>query len=358
MMTSFPTPPSPERLKAARAAGLEPDLLIKAFRLMQTSRSLDDREIRLKRQQRIYFQISGAGHEAIQVAAGVVTRPGYDWFYPYYRDRALCLTLGMTPSDMLLQAVGAASDPSSGGRQMPSHWADPGKNIVTSSSATGTQFVQAVGCAEGCRVMYPGENRLVMASSGEGATSEGEFWESINQACLNRYPVLFLIEDNGYAISVPVENQTPGGSISKLMAGFPDLLTIEVDGTDLISSYRAMGAAAAWCREGHGPALVHAHCIRPYSHSLSEDERSYKTKHEREEEALRDPLVTFPKFLVDQGVIGASELREIVREIDHEILEDTHRALKAPGPDPDTALDHLYADKGSPTSPEFDAVSQ
>jgi 2-oxoisovalerate dehydrogenase E1 component len=358
MLTSFSTPTGTERLKAARAAGLEPESLIQAFRLMQTSRSLDDREIVLKRQQRIYFQISGAGHEAIQVAAGMVTKPGYDWFYPYYRDRALCLTLGMTPADMLLQAVGAAADPSSGGRQMPSHWAIPAKNIVASSSATGTQYVQAVGCAEGCRVLHPGEDRLVLASSGEGATSEGEFWESINQACLNRFPVLFLIEDNGYAISVPVENQTPGGSISKLMAGFPDLLTIEVDGTDLISSYKAMGAAAAWCREKHGPALVHAHCIRPYSHSLSDDERSYKTKHEREEEALRDPLVTFPKFLVEEGVMGAGELEQMVREIEAQILEDTHTALKAAPPDPATALLHLYSDKIDPTGSVFDVPAQ
>src|SRR3984957_11894059 len=358
MMTSFPTPPSPERLKAARAAGLEPDLLIKAFRLMQTSRSLDDREIMLKRQQRIYFQISGAGHEAIQVAAGLVARPGYDWFYPYYRDRALCLTLGMTPADMLLQAVGAASDPSSGGRQMPNHWADPAKNIVTTSSATGTQYVQAVGCAAGCRVRYPQEDRLVLASSGEGATSEGEFWESINQACLSRLPVLFLIQDNGYAISVPVESQTPGGSISKLMARFPDLLTIDVDGTDLISSYKAMSAAAAWCREGHGPALVHAHCTRPYSHSLSDDERSYKTKHEREEEALRDPLVTFANFLVEDGVVEASALDAMVREIDHEILEDTHKALKAAPPNPETALLHLYSERVDPTSSQFEGEAQ
>jgi 2-oxoisovalerate dehydrogenase E1 component len=359
MMTSFTTATSTERLTAARAAGLEPELLIKAFRLMQTSRSLDDREILLKRQQRIYFQISAAGHEAIQVAAGLVARPGYDWFYPYYRDRALCLTLGMTPADMLLQAVGAASDPSSGGRQMPSHWSDPAKNIVTGSSATGTQFVQAVGCAEGCRLLYPGEDRLVLASSGEGATSEGEFWESINQACLNRLPVLFLIEDNGYAISVPVENQTPGGSISKLLAGFPDLLTIEVvDGTDLISSYKAMSAAAAWCREGHGPALVHAHCIRPYSHSLSDDERSYKTKHERDEEALRDPLTTFPKFLIEEGVLEASELERMVREIDSDILEDTHRAMKAAPPEPSTALLHLYSETIDPASSQFDAAAQ
>ncbi len=357
-MTSFATPTTTERLKAARAAGLEPEHLIRAFRLMQTSRSLDDREIMLRRQQRIYFQISAAGHEAIQVAAGMVLKPGYDWFYPYYRDRALCLTLGMTPYAMLLQAVGAAADPSSGGRQMPSHWSDPARNIVSTSSATGTQYVQAVGCAEGCRLLYPGEDRLVLASSGEGATSEGEFWESINQACLNRLPVLFLVEDNGWAISVPVENQTPGGSISKLMAGFPDLLTIEVDGTDLISSYKAMGAAAAWCREGHGPALVHAHCIRPYSHSLSEDERAYKTKHERDEEALRDPLVTFPKFLVEEGVIEASELEKMVREIESEILEDTHRVLKAEPPDPGTALLHLYSEKIDPASSQFDATPQ
>jgi 2-oxoisovalerate dehydrogenase E1 component len=358
MLTSFTAPTSNERLKAARAAGLEPETLIQAFRLMQTSRSLDDREILLKRQQRIYFQISCAGHEAIQVAAGMVTKPGYDWFYPYYRDRALCLTLGMTPADMLLQAVGAASDPSSGGRQMPSHWSIPAKNIVASSSATGTQYVQAVGCAEGCRVLHPGEDRLVLASSGEGATSEGEFWESINQACLNRLPVLFLIEDNAYAISVPVENQTPGGSISKLMAGFPDLLTIEVDGTDLISSYKAMGAAAAWCRAGHGPALVHAHTIRPYSHSLSDDERSYKTKHEREEEALRDPLVTFPKFLIEEGVMGAAEIEQMVRGIESQILEDTHMALKAAPPDPATALLHLYSEKADPTGSAFDVAAQ
>src|SRR5262249_26259210 len=162
--------------------------LIQAFRLMHTSRRLDDREILLKRQNKIYFQISCAGHEAIQVAAGLATRAGYDWFYPYYRDRALALSLGMTPYSMLLQAVGAADDPSSGGRQMPSHWSDAERHIVSPSSATGTQFVQAVGCAEACRYLHPEDQRLVLASSGEGATSEGEFWESINQACLLRVP--------------------------------------------------------------------------------------------------------------------------------------------------------------------------
>jgi 2-oxoisovalerate dehydrogenase E1 component len=358
MMTAFTAPTTSERLNAARAAGLDPQLLIRAFRLMQTSRKIDDREIMLKRQQRIFFQISAAGHEAIQVAAGLVAKPGYDWFFPYYRDRALALTLGMTPLSMLLQAAGSVEDPSSGGRQMPSHWGDPEKNIVAGSSATGTQFVEAVGCAEGLRMLHPGEDRLVLASSGEGATSEGEFWESINQACLYRLPVLFLIEDNGWAISVPVENQTPGGSISKLLTGFPDLLTIEVDGTDLISSYRAMGAAAAWCRGAHGPALVHAHCIRPYSHSLSDDERFYKTKGEREEEAARDPLVTFPHFLIEEGIATREELAHMVREIDHQILADTHTALKAAHPDPARVLVNLYSEKVDPTSARFESVAR
>src|SRR5580693_4502862 len=342
MTTAFSTPTISERLSVARAAGLDPEALIRAFRLMYTSRRIDDREILLKRQNKIYFQISCAGHEAIQVAAGMATQAGHDWFFPYYRDRALALTLGITPYDMLLQAVGAADDPSSGGRQMPSHFTDPKRNIVSPSSATGSQYLPAVGCAESFRYLHPGEQRLALTSSGEGATSEGEFWESINQACLLRAPVLFLIQDNGFAISVPVESQTPGGSISKLMAGFPDLLTIEVeDGTDFISCYRAMTTAAAWCREGHGPALVHAHCVRPYSHSLSDDERFYKTAAERAQEAARDPLHTFPQFLIDEGIATKQELHQITQEVSHSILEDARRALEAAPPDPKQVLVHL-----------------
>ena len=357
MTTSFATPAASERLSAAKAAGLDPEALIKAFRLMYTSRRIDDREIILKRQSRIFFQISGAGHEAIQIAVGMATKPGYDWYFPYYRDRALALTLGVTPLTVLLGSVGAASDPSSGGRQMPSHWSDPALNIVSPSSATGTQYTPAVGCAEALNRLHPGEDRLVVTSSGEGATSEGEFWEAVNQACLYRVPVLFLIQDNGWAISVPVESQTPGGSISKLLSGFPDLLVIEVDGTDLISSYKAAKAAAAWCREGHGPALIHAHCVRPYSHALSDDERFYKTKHERDEEALRDPLITFPKFLVDEGILSQDVLNAIMQEIDADILAEADRALKAEPPAQNTALRNLYSETVDPTSAEFDIAA-
>jgi 2-oxoisovalerate dehydrogenase E1 component len=318
---------------------------------------MDDREVALKRQNRIFFQVSAAGHEAIQVAAGMALRPGHDWIFPYYRDRALCLALGVTPYEMLQQAVGAAADPASGGRQMASHWGHRQHQIVSSSSPTGTQFNQAVGCAEASR--YGGSaadkisDEITLVTSGEGATSEGEFWEALNAACLRRLPVLFLVEDNGYAISVPIENQTAGGSISKLVAGFPDLLRLEVDGTDFLASWRAMQEAAAWCRAGSGPALVHARVVRLYSHSLSDDERLYKTKAERQAEAERDPVIRFPQFLIEQGVLERHRLQLIAHEIDQEVNDATQRALRDQPPAADTAMRHLYSELVDPTSAEF-----
>jgi 2-oxoisovalerate dehydrogenase E1 component len=331
----------------------DPDFLIRAFRLMHLSRRLDDREIALKRQNRIFFQISGAGHEAVSVAAGLVLRSGHDWVYPYYRDRGMCLALGVTAHEMLLAAVGAAADPASGGRQMPSHWGHRQHHIVSSSSPTGTQFLQAVGCAEACRLLDPGADEITLVSSGEGATSEGEFWESLNAACLNRLPVLFLVEDNGYAISVPIECQTAGGSISKLVEGFPALFRQEIDGTDFLASYRALQAAAAWCRGGRGPAFVHAHVTRPYSHSLSDDERLYKTAAERKAEEERDPVLTFPRRLVAEGVLDRHALQRITHEIDEEVHEATDRVLKAAPPEPSTALIHLYSETVDPASAQF-----
>ncbi len=320
---------------------------------MHTARRLDDREVTLKRQSRIFFQISGAGHEALQVAAGMNLRAGHDWFYLYYRDRALCLALGVTPREMLQQAVGAADDPASGGRQMPSHWGNRAYNIVSVSSPTGTQFNQAVGCAEAGRFSGRKGGAITLVTAGEGATSEGEFWEALNAACLESLPLLFLIEDNGYAISVPVECQTAGGNISKLVSGFPGLFCREIDGTDFLASYRAMKEAAAWCREGHGPALVHAHVTRPYSHSLSDDERLYKPPAERQAEAERDPVLRFPKFLIDEGVIDRHMLQLITHEIDEEVNQATHLALHDPPPAPETALAHLYSDTVDPTADEF-----
>jgi 2-oxoisovalerate dehydrogenase E1 component len=337
---------------SARLEGLDPEQLLRAFRIMHTARRLDDREIALKRQNRIFFQISGAGHEAIQVAAGLSLRAGHDWIYPYYRDRALCLTLGVTPHEMLQQAVGAAADPASGGRQMPSHWGHRAFHIVSSSSPTGTQFAQAVGCAEATRYRDAASDEVTLVCSGEGATSEGEFWESLNAAILKRLPLVYLVEDNGYAISVPIEQQTAGGSISALTAGFPGLFRQEVDGTDFFASYRAMRAAFAWCREGQGPALVHAHCTRPYSHSLSDDERAYKTVAEREAEAERDPVLRFPRLLIAEGLLDRHMLQNITHEIDEEIEQASWQARHDAPPSPASALSHLYSSV-DPCSPEF-----
>jgi 2-oxoisovalerate dehydrogenase E1 component len=332
---------------------LEHAELLRAFRLMLLARRLDDREILLKRQNRLFFQISGAGHEAIQVAAGFVLRPGHDWVYPYYRDRALCLALGMTAEEMLLAGVGAAADPASGGRQMPSHWSSRKLNIVSSSSPTGTQFVQAVGCAEAARRLSPSSDEVTLVTGGEGATSEGEFWEAMNAACLDSLPVLFLVEDNHYAISVPVERQTAGGSISRLLEGFPHLLRLEVDGTDFAASRQTMAEAAAWCRERRGPALVHAHVIRPYSHSLSDDERLYKTAAERAAEAVRDPVTTFPQWLAKEGVADPRTLQQIAHEVDQEIQAATGNALRAPSPPRESVCLHLYSEDVDPASDRF-----
>jgi len=356
---------------AADFAGLSAAQLVRIYRLMYQSRRLDDREIMLKRQQKIFFQISCAGHEALLVAAGLALRPGYDWFYPYYRDRALCLALGVTSEDMLLQAVGAGSDPASGGRQMPSHWSSTRLNIVTQSSATGSQCLQAVGCAEAGRyfAMHPKAadkpepavdyrafkdvsfhgDEVVYVSVGDGTTSEGEFWEALNTAANRKLPVLFVVEDNGYAISVPVEVNTAGGNISRLVSGFPNFFFAEIDGTDPVESYAIMRRAVEHCRSGEGPAFVHGHVVRPYSHSLSDDERFYRSEAERQADAMRDPLPRMQMRLLREGILDEVGITRLEKEVDDEIRIATDAVLRAAPPSTDSVLRHVYSENFDPT---------
>ena len=360
---------------ATKYHGLDRDALIRVYRTMFLSRRLDDREIQLKRQNKIFFQISGAGHEAVLVAAGLLLKPGYDWFFPYYRDRALALTLGVTPYDMLLQAVGAADDPSSGGRQMPSHWGSRRLNIVPSASSTGMQWLHAVGSGEassyyekfpkaleqarkapmGDSLSYH-RDAITFVSGGDGSTSEGEFFEALNAAALRKAPVLFLVEDNGYAISVPIEAQTAGGNISKLAAGFPNFTFEEFDGTDPLESYAALSRAVSHCRARRGPALVHAHVTRPYSHSLSDDEKLYKTPADRDAEAHRDPVPKFGLFLVREGILEENDLLALEAEVDREVLAATDRALAAHPAPPDSVYQFVYSPDVDPTDAKFDVA--
>ena len=354
----------------ANAPELLPERMIEIYRLMYLSRRMDDREIMLKRQQKIFFQVSGAGHEALLVAAGLAMKPGYDWFYPYYRDRALCLALGNTPEEQFLQGVGAAADIASGGRQMPSHWSDPARHIVSQSSSTTTQCLQAVGCAEAGRyfsrhpeaaakaegdyrqfknVEFHGDE-VVYVSLGEGATSQGEFWESLNTASNARLPVLFVVEDNEYAISVPVEVNTPGGNISRLVANFPNFHFAEIDGTDPVASYFAFQEAIAWCRSGNGPAFVHGHVVRPYSHSLSDDDRLYRSAAELEADHLRDPLPKFQMRLLREGILDAEAINRLEQEVDEEVRLAAERALRSPLPEISSIHKHVYSEDLDPTS--------
>src|SRR5215475_12821013 len=341
-------PPKRAKQKERELPKLSREQMLKIFRTMYLSRRLDDKEIQMKGQNRIFFQISGAGHEAILVAAAMCLKPGHDWFYPYYRDRALCLGLGMTPLEMLLQSVGAEADPSSHGRQMPSHWGHKKLNIVSQSSPTGTQLLQAVGCAEASyryslipelqkRISNFRNDEVTYVSLGDGTSSEGEFWEALNTASNLKLPVVFLLEDNGYAISVPVEVQTAGGDVSHLVENFPSLYLQRCDGTDPIESLETMRRAVDYCRRRKGPAFVHAKVIRPYSHSLSDDEKLYKPPTEREAEARRDPIARFKEFLKSNGLASDDELAAMAADVEREVNEAALAALAAPKPSKNTA---------------------
>lgn len=340
--------------------GLDKKTLVWLYRTMYCSRRVDDKEIQLKGQNKIFFQISGAGHEGALVGAALAMKAGYDWFFPYYRDRALMLGLGMTPQEMLWSAVGAEVDPNSHGRQMPSHWGHKDLNVPSQSSCTGTQALHAVGAAEaGYRASLVKEledkitgfkgDEVVYMSVGDGTTSEGEYWEALNTACNLKLPVIFCVEDNGYAISVPVEVGTAGGDISKLVSGFPDLYMQKCDGTDPLESYETFKRAVEYCRARKGPAFVHAKVIRPYSHSLSDDEKLYRPAEELQADAATDPIMKYAEFLMTEGIASSEDLEALRKEVDAEINAAADIAIETPQPAGDTAYRNVFSPDVDPT---------
>jgi 2-oxoisovalerate dehydrogenase E1 component len=351
--------------KTDKYYGLDAKALVGIYRTMYTSRRIDDKEIQLKGQNKIFFQISGAGHEGVLTGAALAMKPAYDWFFPYYRDRALMLGLGMTVQEMLWSSVGAEKDPNSHGRQMPSHWGHKDLNVPSQSSCTGSQALHAVGAAEASyrasllktlqdKIDGFKGDEVVYMSVGDGTTSEGEWWEALNSACNMKLPVIFVVEDNGYAISTPVEVNTAGGDISKLVAGFPNLLIQKCDGTNPLESYETFKRAVEFCRARKGAAFVHAKVVRPYSHSLSDDEKLYRPEEEREADARIDPIKTYAEFLMTERIATSEDLEALRKEVDREINEAADIAINTPQPPPESALRNVYSPDVDPTSKDFD----
>lgn len=355
-----------KKLKLAKKYGLSNKDLIDFLKNIYLSRRLDDAEISMRKSATAFFQISGAGHEGVLSAFAKVLKPKHDYFVPYYRDRALCLALGVTPYEMLCQANGNTGDTASHGRQMPVHFGNKNLNILSKSSCTGTQFLHAVGLAEAgvylqslskrkIEVNLPSHSdEIIYVSSGDGTTSQGEFWEALTTACVNKLPVLFMIEDNGYAISVPVGVQTPAGSISKALEHFPDLKIFTCDGNCPIDSYAAAVECEEYLRSHKGPALVHANVTRPYSHSLSDDHSNYRTKEDLSFEKSQDVFNSYPKLLLAGKVITEEDFDKIKKEIDQEVKEAREKAESTPWPTKSSALDHLYSPDKDVESKEFE----
>lgn len=320
---------------------LSNDRLIAAYKKMLLARMIDEREMNLLKQGKILFHISGPGHEAVQVAVAMAMKPAYDWAYPYYRDLAFSLAYGSTARGILCENMHRVEGPSSHGRQMPSHYGDKNLRIVGQSSPTGTQFLQAVGTAMGS--VKEGNDEITYVSSGEGATSEGEFWEAINWATREKFPVLFVVQNNGYAISVPVEEQIAGGSLYSLLSGYPNLKRFRIDGTDFIESFKAAKEAVEYCRGGNGPAFIEAMCVRLFPHSSSDDPKKYRDPKEIEEDKKKDPIPKFERFLIEEKILSQPEIEKIRAEVKREVAQAAEYAESAPSPTADTAERNVFS---------------
>lgn len=339
----------------AKFQGFQKKQLLDIYRNMILARKLDDREMTLLKQGKAFFHIGCSGHEAAQLAAANNMKPSVDWAYPYYRDAALCLGLGMSGKDQLLAFLAKDADPSSGGRQMPQHYGNKDLRIVTQSSPTGTQFLQAVGCSMSRK--WEKSKEIVYVSSGEGSTSEGEFHEALNWSSREKLPVIFHIQDNGYAISVPVSDQIAGSSVFDMVSGYENLAKYDVDGTNFFETNLAFQQAADRARKGKGPSVIVSRVVRLLSHSSSDDQRKYRSEKDLELDMARDPIIKFEKDCLGAKVITKKDIKDIQSEVEKYIEEAVSWVENQDDPDPKTALDHIFSDISEPEEPEINSIN-
>lgn len=329
-----------------RSIKLTKNDLLKGLKTMVLSRTIDNKVLTLLKQGKANFIIAGAGHEATQVAFGEVLKPKADWAYPYYRDQAVLLALGVTPENIMLEMLGKADDPANGGRQMPNHWGSKEFNIPSQSSPTGTQFLQAVGTAMALR--KEGKNRIVYVSSGEGTSSQGEFHEAVNWASRAKLPVIFVIQNNKWAISVPVEDQTAGknASVLEMMSGYQNLLRLKADGTDYLEMKKIAKQAYDYAESGKGPVLVEASVVRLFSHSSSDDQKKYRPKKSLEEDLKKDPINILSDYMIKKKIITKSEFEKMQNDLHDEINNVADWALAQKDPEPETAVKYVLDESG------------
>ena len=339
----------------ARLYGFMKKELLGVYRKMVTARRLDEKMLIMLKQGKSFFQIGCSGHEAAQLAAATVMRPGEDWAYPYYRDAALCLGLGMTAKEQLLCFLAKADDPNSGGRQMPQHYGHKELRIVSQSSATGTQFLQAVG--SGMTRKWDKTKEIVYVSCGEGSTSQGDFHEALNWASREKVPVIFHVEDNEYAISVHISEQTAGGSVYSMVSGYQNLARFNVDGTDFFETHLAFKKAADRARKGKGPTVIISHVVRLLPHSSSDDQRKYRTEDELSEDQAKDPITRFEQMCTAGKIINQKDFDKIKKEVFTQIDKDAEWAEQQNHPDIDTAMDHIYSNNGQLETADLNQIA-
>ena len=317
--------------------------LLDIYKKMALARRLDEKQLIMLKQGKAFFHIGCSGHEASQMAAAQNMIPGKDWSYPYYRDAALCLGLGMTSKEQLLSFLAKADDPNSGGRQMPQHYGHKDLRIVSQSSPTGTQFLQAVGCAMSRK--WENDHEIVYVSSGEGSTSEGEFHEALNWASREKLPIIFHIQDNEYAISVHVSEQTSGSSVFSMVNGYDNLSRYEVDGTNFFETDLAFREAIERARQGKGPSVIVSNVVRLLSHSSSDDQKKYRKKEDLDKDKNRDPLLVFEKNCIKNKILKEGDFEKLRNEIIQIVDQDAEWAEKQNHPDPNSATNHIYSNE-------------